>query len=96
MKFFLHEGGVVMSSQITHVQSFNIQALAHTLGSCALFHSLSQLLSWNGIPLLSRFINPQSAGGRSERTQEPGKNCRVKLNHLPMHQGSPLIPIFRT
>ena len=40
-------------------------------------------------------INHHSAGGLSESKQEPCKNGCVKLNHLHMHQGSPLIPIFR-
>ena len=44
MTFSLHQGRVIMSSQITHTQSSNMQPLAHTLdtrlfvfSSCALF-----------------------------------------------------------
>ena len=41
--FSLHQGGVVMSSQITHTQSSNMHPLAHTLDICALiFSSLPQ------------------------------------------------------
>ena len=49
MTFSLHQGGVVMSSQITHT-IINIHPLAHILDICALifcsctfFYSLSQL-----------------------------------------------------
>ena len=49
MTFSLHQGGLVMSNQITHTQSSNIHPLALTLDTCALifiklrpFYSLSQ------------------------------------------------------
>ena len=34
--FSLHQGGVVMSNQITHTQSSNLNPLAHILDTCAL------------------------------------------------------------
>ena len=39
MTFSIHQGGVVMSSQITHTQSSNIHPLAHILDICALVFS---------------------------------------------------------
>ena len=39
--------------------------------------------------------NHQSTGGQSERTKGDAKGNRVKLNHLHMHQDSPLLHIFR-
>ena len=101
MTFSLHHGGVVMSSPITVGQSSTVHPLAHILGSCAftsivaLFLQFIPTPSCNDIPPLSRCVRPQSAGGRSEGTQEPRKNGRVKLNHLHMHKGSPLASISR-
>ena len=34
MTFSLHQGGVVMSSQITHTQSSNINFLAYKVDTC--------------------------------------------------------------
>ena len=56
MTFSLHQGGVVMSSQIMHTQLFNIYPLAHILGTSALisvvspFPQFTPTASGNGIP----------------------------------------------
>ena len=79
MTFSLHQGRVVMSSQITHTQSPNIHPLAHIhdtqaliFSSCTPFYSLS-LPHHITASLPSPDINHQSTGGRSERTQ-----CQAK------------------
>ena len=38
--------------------------------------------------------NPPERGRAVRKNAEPSKNCRVKLNHLHMHQASPLLLIF--
>ena len=90
---------IVRSSHITHAQFSNIHFLAHILRTCALIPAVGPFLQF--IPTASwaprtLVVSHQSAGGRSERTHEPSKNSRVKLNHLHMHQGSPLVPNSRT
>ena len=71
-----------MSSQIMHSQLSNIHHLAHILGTWALisvlrpFHSLPQPYHVTASHL-STGDKPQSAGGRSEWTQESSKNGRV-------------------
>ena len=80
MAYSLHHRGAVMSSQITHAQSTNIHPLAHTLGtfsliscsSCALFtvyHQPNHVTTSHPLKVISY----QSAGVRSEMTQEPAK-----------------------
>ena len=74
MIFSLHHGGVVMSSQITHMKSSNIHPLAHILdiwalifSSCAIF-SLPQphLVTASHLPPGD---NHQSTGGLSKKSQ---------------------------
>ena len=79
MTFSLHQGGVVMSSQITHTQSSKIHPLAHTYLTPAPWFSVVvpflqfiPTASRNGI-LPSPGNNHQSTGGRSERTQGQAK-----------------------
>ena len=90
-----------MSSPITLAQSPTIYSLAHIIGSIAFTSVVVPFLqfiptpSCNGILPLSRCLSPQSAGGRSEGTQESHTNGRVKFNHLHTHQGSPLDPFSR-
>ena len=101
MTFTLHQGGVVMSSQITHTQSSTYTSKPIYLTSAPWFSVVAQFLQFiptapcNGIPSLSRWYKHQSTGGRSERTQGQAKNGSVKLILLHMYQGSPLFPIFR-
>ena len=75
--------------------------LVNTLDICALisviasFAQLTPTTSWNGDkPPATLVISHQSAGELSERTQVPLNTSRVTLNHLHMHQLSPLLPIF--
>ena len=105
MTFSLDQGGVVMSSQITHTTHarkhtiIKIHPLAHILDSRALIFSSSAFFSLSQphhvtVSLPSPGDNPQSTGGRFERTQCQEK-WLVKLIQLHMHQGSQLFPIFR-
>ena len=100
MTFSLHQGGVG-----SHVSSdYSRTVIKHSplspytrhmyhldVSSFTLFHNFSQRH-----PTLRQVISHQKSGGRSERTQESCKSGRMKHNHLHMHHGSPLIPIFRT
>ena len=45
MTFSLHQGGIVMSSQITHTQLSNIHSLAHILDICSLMFNSCVLFS---------------------------------------------------
>ena len=93
MTVFLHQGGVVMSSHVTHKQSSNIHPFAHRLATCALiFSSSTHFYS------LSVFVtafhpspdnNHQRTGGLSEITQ--GKVKMPRETHsitYAMNQGS--------
>ena len=77
MTFSLHQGGIIMSSQITHTQSSNIHPLAHILETLELIFSSCASLSvyQNRIMFIKTNLFPgdnhQSTGGRSERT--PGQ-----------------------
>ena len=51
MTFSLRQGGVVMSSEITHAQSSNIHSLAHILDTCALIFSSCALFKVYPTPL---------------------------------------------
>ena len=96
MTFSLHQGGVVMSSQMTHTHTIiNIHPLAKILGSCVLIsvvflQPFLQFIptAWNPFPV----DNHQSTGRRYERRQDQAK--RQPKTHY-MHQGSLLFPIFR-
>ena len=97
MTFFLHKGGV-FSCLITHTQLSNMLHLAHMLGTCTLisssfsspFHSSSQP---HHVPasLPSPGANPPERRRVVRKNTGPSKYGRVKLNHLHMHQGSPLL-----
>ena len=59
MTISLHQGGVVMSSQITLAQLSNIHPLAH-ISSCTLFTVYPiRIIKWHSIPL--QVISYQSA-----------------------------------
>ena len=80
MTFSLHQGGVVMSSQIKHTHSHQDTPLSPYTWHLSLdfqqlppFYSLSQPHHVTA-SLPSPFDNHQSMGGRSERTQ-----CQAKL-----------------
>ena len=45
MTFSLHQGGVVMSSQITHARSPNIHPLASTLGTSVFISVVAPLFT---------------------------------------------------
>ena len=79
MTFSLHQGGVVMSIQITHTHTIKIHPLAHILDTCSLifsscahFYSISQPRHVTASHP-SPDDNHQSTGGRSESTQGKGK-----------------------
>ena len=78
MTFSLHQGGVVMSNQITHTQSSNIHLLAHILATCYLiFSSCEPFYSSQPHHVTASHPSPgdnhQSTGGPSERTQGQAK-----------------------
>ena len=84
MTFSLHQVGVVISSQITHTQRFNIHRLAHILPSFSVvcpFHSLPQ----------PHHVATHPCPG--DNPSEGGPKDRGCVLH--MQQGSPLLPIFR-
>ena len=79
MSFSLHQGGVVMSSQVKHTHSHQDTPLSPYTWQLTLdvqylrpFYSLSQPHHVTA-PLPSPCDNHQSMGGRSERTQCPAK-----------------------
>ena len=78
--FFLREGGVVMSSQITHTQSSNIHPIANILVTCVLISSSCTLFSLPQ-PHHATASHPSprgriTTGGRSERTRSQAKIAR--------------------
>ena len=80
MTFYLHQGGVVMSSRIKHTHTVvKIHLLAHIIDSWALIFSCCALFtvyptaSWKTAFLPSPCDNHQSTGGRSEKTQGQAK-----------------------
>ena len=83
MTFTLHQGGLVMSSQITRTQWSNIYLLAHILDTCPLIFSSCTLFSLF-LPhhVMASHHSPgdhhQSMGGRSERT--PGQTKMAAWN----------------
>ena len=81
MTFSIHQGRVVMSSQITH--TINIHPLAHKFDTWALIFSSCVLFSRRAHP--SPGDNHQSTGGRSERTQSQAKwPCEThSVTHVP-------------
>ena len=99
MTFSLHQGAVVMSSQIAHTQLSNVHLLAHIFDTCSLIFCISAnfyILSQSHHVTASNPSpgdNQQSTGRRSERTQGQTK-CPVKLIQWHVHQGSPLFPNF--
>ena len=79
MTFSLHQGEIVVPSQITHTESSNIHPLAHILHTCALISVVAPFLqfipaaSCNGIPALSMWYPPEH--GRAVRKNTgPNKN----------------------
>ena len=84
MTFSLHQGGVVMLSQIAHAQSSDIHPLARRLGICSLisiivlFLQFTPSASCNGIAALFNDKPPQ-LGRAVRKNAEQGKNGRIKL-----------------
>ena len=72
-----------MSSHIKHAQRSNIHPVEHKLGTCSSIFSSFTVFTVYPNRLMYRdstslqVISCQSAGGRSERTQESSKNGRV-------------------
>ena len=101
MTFSHHKEGVVMSSQITPIQSSNALPLTHIPARhlCLDFqllrpvHSLTPPAHVTASHL--QVIIHQSDGGRSERMQVKQKWPHIKLNHH-MRQGCLLLHIFRS
>ena len=87
-----------MTIQITSTQSSYIHSLAHIPGTCALISSSCALFPVAPQPQQVTASHPspviihQSA---VRKNAGPSENGTVKLDHLHMHQGSPLLPIFR-
>ena len=101
MSFTFHQGGVVISNQNKHSQLPNTRPLAYTPSTCASTAVVAPFSQFCPNRIMQRHPTPvhvlshQSAGGRSEKTQEPYKYDRVVQGHLHVHQGSPFLPIFR-
>ena len=97
MTFSLHQGGVVMSSQITHTHTIiNIHPLAHILdicasvfSSCAFFCSLSQ-----PYPTLLQVITTRAREGGPKEHRAKQKWPR-ETHSVTYAHGPPLFPIFR-
>ena len=78
MSFSLHQGGVVISSQITHTQSSNVHPLAHIVdtcnlifSSCALFtvyHNL--IMKWHPTPLQVITTRAREGGPKEHREMQ--------------------------
>ena len=67
--------------------------LAHLLITCALISVVTSFLQFIPTAYPKRGAPPKH--GRAVRKYtEPSKNGRVTLNHLHMHQGSPVLPIL--
>ena len=99
MSFSLLQGRVVTASQIMLTLSPNTYPLAHIPGTCALI----LVRPFYGLPPPHQVMasHPSPGDNPPERWMVvrkyagPRKNGHVKFNHLHMHQGSPLFPIFR-
>ena len=102
MTFSIHQGGVVMSSQIMVTQSTNTHHLAHayTIGTCASFLVVVPVLQFTK-PHQVTASHPSPGDNPIEHGRAVRKNagsCKyggVELNHLRIHQGSPHLPICR-
>ena len=81
MTFSLNPGGVVMSSQLKPTQSSN----THPVANMSPIYSVSHPNSGD---------NPPERGRTVQKNAWPSKNGRVKLDHIHMHQGSSLLPVF--
>ena len=78
MTFSLHQGWVVISSQITHTQSSNVHPLAHIVdtcnlifSSCALFtvyHNL--IIKWHPTPLQVITTRAREGGPKEHREMQ--------------------------
>ena len=90
MTFCLRQGKINMSSHITHTRSSNIHPIAHILDTCALILGSCALFSLSQLHHV--MASHPSPGDSHQNTR--GKNSRVKLNQLHMHQGSQLFPVF--
>ena len=65
------------------------------ISSCALFTFYPDRIMYGHPTPPQVFGTPPEQWERFGTTQEPSKNNLVILNHLHIHQGSPLIPIIR-
>ena len=108
MTFSLHQGGVVMSSQIsyhthtntpthTHMQAYiKIHSLAHILDTCSLIFSSCVLFTVYPNRIMYRHPSPlQVLTTRAQKSGPKEHSAKQKCIQLHMYQGSPLFPISR-
>ena len=79
MSFSLHQGEVIMSSQIMHARSYNIHPLVHILGTCPLISVVTPFFTVYPNRIMERHPTPlqvishESTQGRTKR-QDTSKN----------------------
>ena len=84
MIFFLHQGGVVMSSQITYTQSSNIHSKAHLLDTCALLFSSSfQPLPFQPTPLQVLTTRAREGGPKEHRAKQKWPRETHSVTYAP-------------
>ena len=85
--FSLRQGGVVMSSQITHTQSYNKHRLAHILGTFALTSAVAPFLQIT--PTASCNGNHPSPGDKQTKRGREVRNYSGTKQNWPRETQSP-------